>query len=176
MTDQPNMAARALGWWHAMQPDAPDGGDRAAAARLRRCAIVADAMQEPATMLLFRCLGLQRHEDLPRAALLAAVLAHVRAHAPGAPFARAVGPQQGDDATTAAISPLRFRRLLQARTPDEQLAAFRRAIALARDAANVADLAQSLLDWNEKTRRRWIFQYWNADERAPAATEPAPAA
>lgn len=171
MSEPRSDAATALAWWNAMQPSAPDGGDRAAAARLRRCATVTEAMQEPATLELFRRLGRNRPEDLPAVALLAAVLAHVRQHVGGAPFARAVGPQPPDEA--AAISALRFRRLLQAQSHDELLTAFRRTVALAGDKANVTDLARALLRWDEATRRRWIFDYWNAAERdtstAPAA-------
>lgn len=163
--------ARALGWWSGLQPEAPGGGDRAALARLRRCATVAEAMSEPASIALFRALGFGLPERFPDAALVAAVLAHVREHAPGPSFARAIGPQQADD--DALVSGLRFRRLMQAETHDEQLIAFRRAVALAGDVANVTDLARGLLAFNdlkdserrEQTRTRWVFDYWNATDR-----------
>jgi CRISPR system Cascade subunit CasB len=155
--------ALALSWWSGLQPSAPGGGDRGALASLRRCSCVAEAMGEPASIALFRALGFFSPERFPDAALLAAVLAHVREHAPNARFARAIGPQQADD--DALVSALRFRRLMQAETHDELLIAFRRAIALARGVAHVSDLARGLLHWNEETRTRWVFDYWNATDR-----------
>ncbi|WP_374310244.1 type I-E CRISPR-associated protein Cse2/CasB [Methylocella sp.] len=43
--------------------------------------------------------------------------------------------------------------------------AFRRLVALLGGTANVADLAESLLDWPDETRgesrrRRWVFDYY----------------
>ena len=86
--------AAAFAWWAELRPDPARNqpGDRAALARLRRCATVADAMQEPAAVLLFRRLRSTGPGDLPHAALAAAVLAHVRADVPGASVARLVGP------------------------------------------------------------------------------------
>ncbi len=60
------------------------------------------------------------------------------------------------------MSWLRFRRLAQAGTPDEQVIAFRRAVALAGGRLNVADLGASLLDWNDTRRRRWMYDYHDA--------------
>lgn len=179
MTETLPAHARALSWWSGLQPEAPGGGDRAALARLRRCATVAEAMSEPASIALFRALGFVAPDRFPDAALLAAVLAHVREHAPGARFARAIGPQPPDD--SSIVSALRFRRLMQAESHDEQLIGFRRAIALAGDVANVTDLARGLLAFNdvknperrEETRTRWVFEYWNAADRTaqtPAET------
>ena len=51
---------------------------------------------------------------------------------------------------------------MQAGTDDEQLVAFRRAVALAGGRLNVHDLAGSLLGWDDGRRRRWIMDYHNA--------------
>ena len=80
-------AGRARDWWRALQPLDLEGrrvpGDRAALARLRRCASPLEAASEPATIALYRKLGLDHPErDLPRVAALAGVLAHVRARRP----------------------------------------------------------------------------------------------
>jgi CRISPR system Cascade subunit CasB len=151
----------AARWWRGLQPR-PDGGggDRAALARLRRCATALDAASEQATLDLCRSLGFG-FGKLDRVAVAAAVLAHVREDRPGSPAARQLGGT-GPDQAGAAMSWLRFRRLIQASTDDEQLAAFRRAAALAGGAINVVDLADSLLDWDDKRRRRWLYAYHDA--------------
>ena len=170
--------AAATAWWRRLQPNFADGsrnpqGDRAALAKLRRCASVTEAMQEPATMELFRDLGFTHPKDLPAAALAAAVLASVRESAPPfPPFARAIGPIDMTKPETAAVKPLRFRRLIEADTPDDRLLAFRRAVALLGGRVPVNSLAEALLDWSPERRQRWIFDYWNATERPLAAIAP----
>ncbi|MCW3476875.1 type I-E CRISPR-associated protein Cse2/CasB [Limobrevibacterium gyesilva] len=160
----PKTGPIAAAWWRDLQPcdeaGKPRRGDRAALARLRRCATVMEAAGEPAAIALCRRLG-GTECDLGRAALIAAVLAHVRDNVGGLPVARQVGVQQDGK---AAISDLRFRRLLQADTDDEQLIGFRRLVALAGHKLNVADLAASLWRWNDKQRRRWIYAYHEAPD------------
>ena len=171
----------AATWWRDLQPDpvrknpGDRAGDRAALARLRRCATIAEAMQEPATLALFRRLSATQHSDLPTIALTAAVLAHVRTDsaktAPGQHVARQVGPTSLDEPNTATLKPLRFRRLMEAEGED-RLAAFRRLVAIAGGTLPVQDLAAALLDWSESRRIRWVFDYWNPV--APAATTASP--
>lgn len=158
-------------WWRDLQPDPGrnHSGDRAALARLRRCASVAEAMQDPATISLFQQSGGNDPRDLPAAGLAAAVLAHVRNDdADNRSIARRVGPDNTDKAETALLKPLRFRRLMDADLPDERLAAFRRLAALARAKLNVGDLTAALLNWNERRQQRWIYDYWNAGSPTPA--------
>ncbi len=166
-----------VAWWRDLQPD-PDKkkpGDRAALARLRRCATVAEAMQEPAAIVLFRLGGGQGMDDLSAAGLAAAVLAHVREDDPGVAVARRIGPDGTGTPETALMKPLRFRRLLDAATPDERLTAFRRLVALAKDKVNVRDLAAALARWDEGRRTRWVYEYWNAGQpAAPHAEETTP--
>jgi CRISPR system Cascade subunit CasB len=171
MIAEPDKAVR---WWQALQPDPPrNPGDRAALARLRRAGRVGDAMMDPAVMALFRQVGADHPGDLPDIALLAAVLAHVREDVRGAAAARLVGPDRPEAPETARMSPLRFRRLLDAATPDERLIAFRRMVALADGALPVRDLALSLLRWNDRCRQRWTYDYWDAGRRTEASPTPA---
>lgn len=167
----------AVSWWRALQPD-PERkrpGDRAALARLRRVSSVAEAMQEPATIALFRRIGAKGAEALPDVAVLAAVLAHVREDVLTRSAARLVGPDDPDKPETAVMSPLRFRRLMEAREPDERLVAFRRMAALAGGRLPVRDLAETLLDWSEERRSRWVYEYWNAVGPAPQPYQSTPA-
>lgn len=167
----------AASWWYGLQPDPDTGrpGDRATLAKLRRCATVAEAMTEPATITLFRRMGATGPTQLPRIATLAAVLAHLREDLPEGRVARHLGPDYPEAPETARMSPLRFRRLLEAAPGDDQLTAFRRMVVLAGGSLPLRDLARSLLDWNDERRRRWIYDYWNAGQpvTAPAAEEPA---
>jgi CRISPR system Cascade subunit CasB len=163
---------RTVAWWHDLQPDPGQkrSGDRAALARSRRCATVAEAMQDPAAIHLFRRSGGSGPNDLPLAGLAAGVLARVRTDDTGNPrIARRLGPDNTDKAETALLKPLRFRRLMDAETPDERLIAFRRMVALAGGSVHVAGLAAALLDWNESRKTRWIYDYWNAGQPLAAA-------
>ncbi|MBX6741044.1 MAG: type I-E CRISPR-associated protein Cse2/CasB [Acetobacteraceae bacterium] len=166
----PNRQA-AVAWWRDLQPDPARGrpGDRAALARLRRCATVAEAMQDPAAISLFRRCGATGPQDLPAIGLAAAVLAHLREDRPEQRVARQIGPESPEKPETALLKPLRFRRLMEAASPDERLTAFRRLIALAGGALNAADLAEALLDWSESRQRRWVYDYWNAAPRTDRA-------
>ena len=156
-------ASDARGWWVGLQPDPATKrpGDRAALARLRRCGTVAEAMQEPSALLLFRTVRATTPSDLPTIGLAAAVLAHVRQDKPGVSVARLVGPESIEKPETALLKPLRFRRLMEADGADEQLVAFRRLVALAGGSLPVHDLAKALLHWSDQRRTRWVYEYWN---------------
>jgi CRISPR system Cascade subunit CasB len=140
-------------------------GHRAALARLRRADLL-PAMGDPATFALFRDLGCEHADELPHVALCAAVLAAVREDRPEHP-ARTLGPPPGEPAERASLKPLRFRRLIEAETPEERLIVLRRAVQLADRRLNVRELALACLNWSDEMRRRWIFEYYNAGRAAP---------
>lgn len=160
-------------WWNLYRPD--EGASRADFARLRRCASPTEALLEPAAYdLVCRIAGDDARRDwrAMQAATAAAVLAHVREDDPGMPFATRLG--QSSDRTGGqqpVMSPLRFARLIDAAPGQEQLDAFRRAVQLARRQANVEDIGQALLWWNERTRIDWTFHYHGAGFAAPRSTE-----
>jgi len=176
MTDESRWNEIAARWWRELQPDdqRPDpsqrAGNRAAVARLRRCTTAAQAAAIPAALDLARRVGITfgHHGRFETVLLTAIVLAHVREDDRGASAARqlgGVGPDQ-----RAAMSPLRFARLLNAETTEEKLIAFRRAVALLRGAVHVPNLALALLDWSEKTRIAWAFDYHGAPSSGTNAT------
>jgi len=112
-----------------------------------------------------------------RAALIAAVLAHVREDDRRKKVAAAAGEKSGDH---PLLHPLRLRRLFAARIAPECLIAFRRLVALLGKEANVADLAEGLFDWpdeirGDKWRTRWAFDYYGAGSAAPAEDDQAAA-
>jgi CRISPR system Cascade subunit CasB len=176
MKSPTEQAQEAIKWWRSLQPHFANGqrnpqGDRAALARLRRSDLLG-AMQHPATFALFTALGKRRPDELPSVALCAAVLAVVRDDRPEHP-ARTLGPPSADAVEQAQIKPLRFRRLIEGSTAEERLDLLRRAVQLADRRLNVRELALACLDWSERRRRDWIFNYYNAGFAAPAA-EPGP--
>lgn len=164
MTDptspEKTVGAIAGAWWRDLRDD------RGGAARLRRCATVAEAMQEPATLMLFRLTGRQHAYQLPRTAMAASVLAHVRKDTsierPVLTTARLIGPESLERPETALVKPLRFRRLMEAGDEDERLTVFRRLVAITRGELPIPDLAEALLSWTDTRRRNWVLQYWNA--------------
>jgi len=172
-------AIAATRWWRGLQPNFANGernpnADRAALARLRRTDLIS-AMGDPVTFDLFRKLRRRRPEELPEVALCAAVLAGVRDELKPPRDrehpARTLGPLPSETVDQAVLKPLRFRRLIEAVTPEERLILLRRAVALAGGTINVRELAGACLDWSERRRQRWIFEYYAAGFAAPA-TEP----
>jgi CRISPR system Cascade subunit CasB len=179
MADETRWNEIATRWWRELQPDdkrpnpSTKAGDRASVARLRRCATVAQAATIPAALDLARRLDIThgRHGRLDSVLLAAIVLAHVRADDRSVPVARQLGGA-GPDAR-APMSPLRFARLLNAETVEEKLIAFRRAVALLGGTAHVPNLAFALLDWSDKTRIDWAFEYHGAPRPGAEAANPA---
>lgn len=179
---QPSPYESARSWWRSLQPEFEEGrrireGDRAALARLRRAGTVAEGMAEEATHALYDRLGYGRLDPrrlrFPRVAVVAMVLAHVRADAKaderGRPTAaRTVGRASLGDPDSARMKPLRFRRLLACRDDEDLAREMRRLVALAGETVDVGDLARSILYWNDDTRARWAFAYYAAGRSAPS--------
>lgn len=192
---QRTVAQAVATWWFELHPDDEQGfrGDRAAAARLRRAATTLEVMFEPEAIRLYRniCKALGRkhlsEKEAKGVAIIAGLLAVVRP--PGRtrspedvggegacrrrpPLAEVLG-RTADDRTPVKedrplLSRLRFEALIRADDPNERLRQLRRAVALARSKSfDVGRFAQDMLRWNDETRRRWIFQYYQEGRAAP---------
>jgi CRISPR system Cascade subunit CasB len=165
------VAYEARSWWKSLGPGKDKSGstfpgDRAALARLRR------ADGDPLDALA---------EVFARVAVLASLLAHVREDNLNANVGRALGPTDSRTPESAAMKPLRLARLLNARGDAEIGTAFRRAVALLGDTANVGDLAWLVLTWDrdeagDRTRTLFAFAYHDASAHAPGDTPSADAA
>jgi len=176
------MSAREDGWkarlwWHGLQPnpDFPNGRNGAALAKLRRAHSWVEAAAVPETITLFRKLEKQYERELPRVAVVAAVLAHVREENKNGSVAGSIGKAPNDSETRAVLSELRLGRLLSVSGDDDILIAFRRLVALMGKTANVADLAEQILywdhrEWGDRHRVNFAFNYWQAGDAAPALT------
>lgn len=179
-------------WWRALQPREPGSepppgeltglgrGDRA---RLRRCTDSDELLLEPASHLLVRRLIALGLADVPvsyeRLARVAGVLARVKVDArDGLSLARHLGNASG--AERAPMSELRFKRLQRTRNLDDLYLQWLRAVQLADGRADVAQLADDLLTWQQEleqsdtrasdgVRFRWAYDYYlNARDRAAA--------
>ncbi len=128
----------------------------------------------PAGVDLVRRLGGVKG-NVDRAALLAIVLAHIRNDDPHKTIARAVGRDAFEKPDSALYKEARFRRLLLCRTPDELLAHMTRLAKFLNGTANVADLAESIIYWGDRVRRRWAFDYYAAASAIPRWSQNEPA-
>ena len=108
-----------------------------------------------------KVLGLGRQEgDASRLVRLATLLAEVRGN-----DRRSLAARLG---AGEALSRLRFERLIRS-SPDELVAAVRRALPMVERRCNVGTLGADLLFWNDKNRATWCFEYFgSAPPQTPA--------
>lgn len=174
---------RAAGkWWRGLQPDEMgSGGDRGALARLRRAASPGEALLQPETLKLYgavrRLLEKPPSETQTTAlATTAAVLAAVSGTGSPMTFAEmlgrtAEGRPLGDE--QPLMSPARFGTLMRASDWSARFTHLRRAVQLLGGGGfNIARFADDLFWWNDRTRRRWIFEYYGQGRDAPGTEQP----
>ena len=160
----------AFDWWRRLNPPegAQSGPHKAALARIRRAATPTEVLLEPEALRLVARLPFSPE----KAAVLAGVLAFVR-ETEDRSVAGAIGRSSLDDEQSAAMSEGRFRRLLQS-SDGELMDAMRRLVRLRKGCANVINLSNSVLYWNEQTKQRWIFDYYGVTIGARSRTRATP--
>lgn len=141
-----------LGWYSHELGKRESGAQKALSAKLRRGDDVS-VLCHKEVHALAQALGLR---DGAKIARLARILAHVREHV-GAHLPRRLGA--GDP---PAMSPQRFERLMHS-ADDDLETAIRRALPMVKYQANVAHLGEALLNWTDKTRTHWCFDYYGAE-------------
>lgn len=62
----------------------------------------------------------------------------------------------------AAVSGLRFRRLLAVKDPEELFPLIVRILSLLDGKVSLADLAKAVYWWNDSTKKRWAYDYYAA--------------
>jgi CRISPR system Cascade subunit CasB len=172
--------ARARDWWARYCH--PRDGDPGVRARLRRCHSATDALSiRPAIILARQCGAPSRlvpanEWKLVRGLNLARVLAHVtnddRARFPmqAAGWKSFPSDRKAEAAAERPLlSELRFRRLIDADSGEEQVTAFVRLVHLLDGTVNIEELARAFLFWNDYTKKRWTFDYYAAGIAAPQA-------
>lgn len=158
--EKPDAKAITLEWWREMQQD------RGARAELRRAKTPTEVILTPAYHdLRYRLMPAGWRNDTALA-VAAAVLAQVEIHDGKAPFAAQLAAPSGKGGDKARVSGLRFRRLLQHRTPEELMGPLIRAVRLLDKSANVTDLADGIHWWGDRKRREWAFAYYAKNPKA----------
>lgn len=144
-------------WWKSLDDNR---GDRAA---LRRCRTPFDVALTPAFHRLRQALRESGRVNDEALALVAGLASHVKENSATADFASQMASPKSAGGN-AAVSGLRFRRLLRIEEKQELFAALVRTIRLVGGAVNLCSLADSAYWWNENTRKRWASAYY---ETAP---------
>ena len=160
--------------WHKELLESP--GERAS---LRRAKSSLEVALQPAYYRLFNELQkVPKSEELylheGRLATLAGLLSHIKPHKDGL-FALTMGSQkEGRAKDSAVVSALRFRKIL--RIEDAQSEEFYlmmiRFIRMLDNKADIYDLANSILNWNDKMRKKWAARYYLKEDYYGLAEEP----
>lgn len=159
-------------WWDKNRED------KAAMAKLRRCHKPLDVMFIPAGISFVWRAGLLGGKFELYAAALAAVLAHVKENIQsedGKP-ARAIGykipPDSPQRETEQPLWPNpRFRRLMQIDGPEELMTYMVRLVRHLDGQVNIKDLSNSMLRWNDNTKRRWADDYYIPTSTAQSSSQ-----
>lgn len=166
------------GWWVRVHSDDASGQDRADRAALRRChdltAVACTAAYGRVASMLGR-LRVQagwepyREYQLNRLALVIGLAAHLR-HEGDQRVPQAMRAGRTQD-STAAVSELRFQRLATTDSEAELFVGLRRTLPLIDGRVSFRHLCGDLLDWGDRVRRRWVYDYFDdsATQHAAAA-------
>ena len=155
-------ASIATKWWYQLQT--PLSSNRGALATLRRAQNEIEVLQVSQALKLVSCIG----THVLRVTTLAGILAHVRT-SNDLPLIRALGRKNIDAEDSARLSEQRFRRVLQSQDT-ELMDAVRRLIHLNDQKAHVYELSRSILSWNDKVKKNWIYQYYGiVSNQAPGS-------
>lgn len=139
-----------LNWWKELEERR---GDRA---ELRRADNPTEVVFSQAYHRFYQRVRLPKKEEL---ALIAGLCAHVKDHSAVAGIAEQMA--MGQD--KAAVSGLRFRRVLAISDRDDLYHAMIRIIRLLGGAVNIYDLAKSMYWWNDerwKMKQNWAYKYY----------------
>lgn len=138
-------------------------GDRAALKRARTPLDVAQVGFYHVLVKRLRKAGYQITQNNRDAiAIAAALVARIRTHVSVSPFACQMSVYKRGT-KTPLISKMRLRRILMAEKPTENpenlLMELSSAIRIMGERANITDLAESVINWNDYTRRDWLYRY-----------------
>ncbi|MDD5036071.1 MAG: type I-E CRISPR-associated protein Cse2/CasB [Methylococcaceae bacterium] len=149
-------------WWKEMQPANEKPGQpnrRGELAELKRCKTLGELLFVPRFQVLRWGLGKAGYNYVPSAAAVAGILARVKQTTDLTFPAWLAQPKSGGE---PRLSELRFRRLIGCKTLEEVFPALIRVLPLADETAPIASLANDIYHWNDQTRQRWTFAYYDA--------------
>ncbi|MBF0160447.1 MAG: type I-E CRISPR-associated protein Cse2/CasB, partial [Magnetococcales bacterium] len=144
-------------WWRDLQQHR---GERAV---LRRCQNLTEVVLTPSFHRLCHPLTLLpettvQQEGLPCVAALAARVVEISSSNEPISLPRQMALASGD--RKAAVSELRFRRLLQCRDREELFPALGRILRLLGHRTDLYSLAQGVYCWGDPIRREWAYDYF----------------
>lgn len=160
-------------WWEHYSSESEQGeaSRKGEFANLRRCKNLEEILFTPQYQYLYRKVNKAKWvngsacNNKEAIALLAGVLAYIKEDVKSEKnekkhvaehFARV---QEGGD--KPIVSEARFMRLMKIKTHTELFTEIVRIIRLAGDSAPLNDLITSLYWWNDKTRQKWTFEYFD---------------
>ncbi|WP_231585477.1 type I-E CRISPR-associated protein Cse2/CasB [Methanosarcina sp. WWM596] len=139
-------------WWKNLDEN------RGKRADLRRCHNIDEIAFTPS----FHSLRKELYEfriNQEALATIAGVLSYVKSNDTNSNFpVQMATPKVGSQ--KAAVSDLRFRRLLAVEDRNELFATMRRVVRLLEGHVNIFDLANSIYWWNERTKKQWAYGYY----------------
>ncbi|HAJ48714.1 MAG TPA: type I-E CRISPR-associated protein Cse2/CasB [Alphaproteobacteria bacterium] len=159
-SERPDYVGKLIGLRERLYRDT--GPDRALRAQLRRCKTADDALFAGEGDA-WRLVGQPKGAWFVPVMIAAIVMAHLK-KTEGIKLASKLGHD-------GVCSQTRFRQLLLAKDVTELLPHLRRALKLAGEAAQPHDLARSILNWTDETKRRWAFDYFQASNADPDVNE-----
>lgn len=155
------LGSSLLRWWKSLE------NDKGARAELRRAhdltaVALTGAYQRFYRQMIFA--GWPENAEPwknERLAAIAGLLAHVKTE-----DTRKL-PEIMSEGERPPFSELRFRRLLEAPTPDDVFVSLRRALPIIGHQANICELANALFFWGDKVKKEWAYSYrWPAKSQS----------
>lgn len=147
-------------WWRGLEKDR---GGRAALRRAKSLdGVFATSSFHQDLLAPLREAGWEPTDgQLDGLAAVAGILAHVETDLPAGSFATIMA-RPGREGADAAVSDLRFRRLLAVEGAEELLPALIRMVRLAGEKANIRELAGAVLSWGDQRRKAWALDYYRS--------------
>lgn len=91
-------------------------------------------------------------------AVAAALVARIRYHNGNSSFAAQMAKEKQKGAPF--ISKMRLKRILAAEAYEDTIRELSSAIRIMGECANITDLADGVVNWNDWTRRDWLYRYY----------------
>lgn len=134
-------------WWKTLQEKHKTGQN----AQLRRCHTPEEAALHPETYRLSAMLP--NWISIEATATLAGLLSAVKSNSSNGFIKTLATPK--DRGSSARMSEMRFRKLVSSHTWDDLYTHMRRAITMSDNTANIADIAQIVIDFQNKQQQTY---------------------
>ncbi|MFZ3115546.1 MAG: type I-E CRISPR-associated protein Cse2/CasB [Syntrophales bacterium] len=96
-----------------------------------------------------------------RIAVAAALVSRIKTHSGKDTFAAQMSKQRN---RRPLVSPMRLKRILAAEEYEDILRELTSAIRIMEERGNIADLAESMINWSDQARRNWLYRYYGNND------------